>query len=67
MSFEWMIPYLLVAVIVFLAMKIPGWIGKKRGAQPAFVPHYTYVMAGVFLLCIVIYVVVKFIFVVVHQ
>lgn len=61
MNFESMIPYLLVAVVVFLIMKLPGWIGKIRGARPTFVPHYTYVLAGIFLLCIVIYVVVKLI------
>jgi uncharacterized membrane protein len=66
MGFEGIIPYLLVAAMVFLVMKIPGWIGKKR-AQPTFAPHYTYVLAGIFLLCIVIYVVVKFILVAVRQ
>lgn len=67
MSCEGMIPYLLVAAMVFLLMKIPGWIGKKRGAQQTFVLHYAYVLAGVFLLCIVIYMVAKFIFVAVRQ
>lgn len=66
MGLEWIIPYLLVAVVVFLIVKIPGWIGKRRGAQATFVPHYTYVLAGIFLLCIVIYVVVKVIVAAVH-
>jgi len=66
MGFEWIIPYLLVAAMVFLVMKIPGWIGKKRGVQPTFAPHFAYVLAGVFLLCMVIYVVAKFVFVAVR-
>lgn len=66
MSFDWMIPYLLVAVIVFLILKVPGWLRKKRGAQPTFAPHYTYVLAGIFILGMVIYVVAKFIFVAVR-
>ena len=54
MSLEGLVPYLLVAALVFLIPKLFGMIGK-RTPKPTFVPHYTYVAAGIVLAGIVLY------------
>lgn len=64
MNVEWLMPYLLVAALVFLVPKLLGMIGK-RTPKPTFVPHYTYVAAGIVLAGIVLYLVAKVIIVVV--
>lgn len=60
MNVEWLVPYLLVAALVFLIPKLFGMI-EKRTPKPTFVPHYTYVVAGIVLAGIVLYFAVKII------
>ncbi|WP_306536775.1 hypothetical protein [Geobacter sp.] len=60
MDFDGLVPYLLVAALVFLIPKLVGRIGKGKH-EPTFVPHYTYVAAGIVLAGIVLYFAVKII------
>lgn len=60
MSFEWLVPYLLVGALVFLMPKLFGMIGKKK-PQSTFVPNHIYVAAGIVLAGMVLYFVVKII------
>ena len=66
MSLEWLVPYLLVAALVFLMPKLFGMIGKRRSGS-TFVPHYTYVAAGIVMAGILIYLAVKIIMAVVGR
>lgn len=70
MSLEWLVPYLLVAALVFLLPKLFGMLGKgssARRAQPTFAPHYAYVAAGIFMAGILLYIVAKVIIAVVGR
>lgn len=70
MSLEWLVPYLLVAALVFLLPKLFGMLGKEnpaRRAQPAFAPHYAYVAAGIIMAGILLYIVAKVIIAVVGR
>ncbi|CAG1017005.1 hypothetical protein ANAEL_05951 [Anaerolineales bacterium] len=60
MGFDGLVPYLLVAALVFLIPKLVGMIGKDK-PKPTFVPHYTYVAAGIVLAGLVLYYAVKII------
>lgn len=62
MSFEWLVPYLLVATLIFLLSKLFGMLGKRNSPssdKPAFVPHYTYIVAGIIMAGILLYIVAK--------
>uniref|UniRef100_A0A831U2V0 Uncharacterized protein n=1 Tax=Geobacter metallireducens TaxID=28232 RepID=A0A831U2V0_GEOME len=58
MGLEGVVPYLLVAVLVFLIPRLFVMIGK-RAPKPTFVPHCTYVAAGIIMVGIVLYLVAK--------
>ncbi|MBT1075628.1 hypothetical protein [Geobacter grbiciae] len=68
MNIEWLVPYLLVAVLVFLIPKLFGMLGKGKSAasgKSTFVPHYTYVVAGIIVAGILLYTAAKVIITVV--
>lgn len=60
MSLEGLVPYLLVAALLLVMPKLFGMIGK-RTPKPTFVPHHTYVAAGIVLAGIVLYFAVRII------
>jgi hypothetical protein len=62
MNLEWMVPYLLVAIFVFLIPKIPGILGRRKSSAshgPTFVPHYISVAAALIMLAILLSIIVK--------
>ncbi|AFR42839.1 hypothetical protein GeomeDRAFT_0429 [Geobacter metallireducens RCH3] len=68
MNPEWLVPYLLVALLVFLMPKIFGMLGKGKSTasgKPAFVPHYIYVLTGIIVAGILLYTAAKVIITVV--
>lgn len=58
MGIEGLVPYLLVAALVFLIPKLAGMLGKRK-PNPTFVPHYTYIVAGIVIAGILLYLAAK--------